>query len=354
MFLKILQKVRQELMIRGLRSNVREVKFFPSNRRNAKTKTVLIIAPGSMPIPTPDWGAVEIIIHETIPLFQSHNLNVLLLNSYHRKDWRRIKSHQIDIILSHNDLQVKRAKQTWKKIPLISVSHYGLAAFPELWHKSFQKTFKNIMHADVVICLSEEIKTTFSKFLDSSKLVVIPNGSDFRAKVDSPKNEKMIYLGKVEARKRQLEYAKQAIRQGTEIEFIGPITDPRVIDAISTNELPNDMFTGGRTRRELEDLLCSYTALLLLSDGEGDALVLYEAQLAGLPIIVNRNSLGSQDESLPWVYVIDKFEDISKISREVNEWANNPHIISEFASLNYSWEKRIHPLIRTIEKQIRS
>jgi hypothetical protein len=354
MFLKILQKLKQELMIRGLRSEVREVKFFPSDSHDAKTKTVLIVAPGSMPIPTPDWGAVEIIIHETIPLFQAHNLNVLLLNSNHRRDWRKIKSHDIDVILSHNDLQVKRAKRTWKNIPLISVSHYGLAAFPELWHKSFQKTFRNIMHADVVICLSEEVKNTFAKFLDSSKLAVAPNGSDFRAKVDSPKNGKLIYLGKVEARKRQLEYSKQAVQQGLGIEFIGPIADSRVMDAISIDELPKHMFPGGKTRRELEDLLGSYTALLLLSEGEGDALVLYEAQLAGLPIIVNKNSLGSQDESLPWVYVIDKFEDLPKISREVNEWANNSHAISNYASLNYSWAKRILPLIRAIEKQTQS
>ncbi len=354
MFRKILQKIKQELMVRGLRSEVREVKFFPSRVDDPTTKTVLIVAPGSLTIPTPDWGAVEIIIHETIPLFQAHNFNVLLLNSNHRKDWRQTKGHRIDVILSHNDLQVKRAKQTWKDIPLISVSHYGLAAFPGLWHKSYQKTFRNIMHADVIICLSEEVKKTFSKFLDSSKLVVVPNGSEFRAKVDSPKNGKLVYLGKVEPRKRQLEYSKQAIQQGLGIEFIGPIADSRVVDAISIDELPKQMFPGGKTRHELERLLGSYSALLLLSEGEGDALVLYEAQLAGLPIIVNKNSLGSQDESLPWVYVIDKFDDLSKISREIDGWANNTHTISEYARLNYRWTKRILPLIRVIEEQIQS
>lgn len=354
MFRKILQKIKQELMIRGLRSEAREVKFFPSDVHNAKTKTILIIAPGSMPIPTPDWGAVEIIINETIPLFQAHNLNVLLLNSNHRKDWRKTNSYPIDVILSHNDLQVKRARQTWKNIPLISVSHYGLAAFPKLWHKSFQKTFRNFMYADVVICLSEEVKNAFSKFLDSSKLVVVPNGSDFKAKFDSPKNGKLIYLGKVETRKRQLEYSKQAMELGLGIEFIGPIADSRIVDAIFTDDLPKHMFPGGKTRHELEGLLGSYTALLLLSEGEGDALVLYEAQLAGLPIIVNRNSLGSQDQSLPWVYVIDQFDDLPRISREANEWVNNTHTIFEYARSNYTWAKRILPLITVIEKQIQS
>jgi hypothetical protein len=352
MFLKILQKIKQELMIRGLRSEVREVKFFSSDFNDVKTKTVLIIAPGSLPIPTPDWGAVEIIIHETIPQFQAHNFNVLLLNSNHYRDWRQTKTHHIDVILSHNDLQVKRAKRTWKNIPLISVSHYGLAAFPELWHKSFQKTLRNIVYADVVVCLSEEAKNTFSKLLDASKLVVIPNGSGFRAEVDSPKNGKLIYLGKVEARKRQLDYARQAIKQSLEIDFIGPIADSRVVNAISTDELPKHMFPGGKTRRELEGILGSYKALILLSEGEGDALVLYEAQLAGLPIIVNRNSLGSQDENLPWVYVIDQFDDLLTISAEVNYWANNSSAISEYSRLNYTWAKRILPLITVIEKQI--
>jgi glycosyltransferase involved in cell wall biosynthesis len=185
-------------------------------------------------------------------------------------------------------------------------------------------------------------------------LVVIPNGSGFRAEDDYPKNGKLIYLGKVEARKRQLDYARQAIKQSLEIDFIGPIADSNVVNAISTDELPKHMFPGGKTRRELEGILGSYKALILLSEGEGDALVLYEAQLAGLPIIVNRNSLGSQDENLPWVYVIDQFDDVLKISAEVNYWANNSSAISEYSRLNYTWEKRILPLITVIEKQIQS
>lgn len=349
MFKRVISKIRNQLIYCGFSSTIREVKYFPNSTSENSGKTLLIIGPGVMSIPSPAWGAVETIIHETILHFNANGLNVLLLNSSHRKDWSKSGKYQIDLILNHNDLLTKRVKNYWRETPLIAISHYGLAAFPEKWHRTYKSIIKKLDSADKVICLSGDIKKVFSQYISDEKLIVIPNGSDFTPARNAPKNLKLLYLGKVEKRKRQYVYAKIALAQGIKIEFIGPIVDQSILAEITAGNFTKSMFPGAMSRANLQERLGSYSALVLLSEGEADALVLYEAQLAGIPIVINANSLGSQMPQLPWVYVITDFDEILNLLPEIYSWQKKSEVISEFAALNFSWNQRIKPYLEAIQ-----
>ena len=87
--------------------------------------------------------------------------------------------------------------------------------------------------------------------------------------------------------------------------------------------------------------LPKYKSLVLYSDGEADALVLHEAQQAGLHVIVSSRALGSQDPSLPWVHVCDDLQTLNNTIRVLStETSTSPEMIIEFARKNLTWESR--------------
>ena len=78
-----------------------------------------------------------------------------------------------------------------------------------------------------------------------------------------------------------------------------------------------------------------------ISDGEADALVLHEAQQAGLHLILSHQAVGSQDSNLPWIHVCDDLHALNKLIREVStETSTSPEEIIEFARKNLTWESR--------------
>ena len=62
----------------------------PEHKESDKKK-LLIVAPGNMPIPTDGWGAVEIIISETLELYTAAGFDVWVLNSRNRNIWKEAK-----------------------------------------------------------------------------------------------------------------------------------------------------------------------------------------------------------------------------------------------------------------------
>jgi hypothetical protein len=291
---------------------------------------------------------VETIIAETIPEYLEAGITVGLLNSHQGKQWRAAKKIKWDAIICHSDDLVQRVKGSWPKPQLISVTHYGYAAQPSKWHRSYKRVFGDLSLADKIVCLSPAIFETFRNFYPATKLVLAPNGSSFNPILADLKVEDLIYLGKIENRKKQYECWKKLSDSNIKIKFPGPIEDLRVLSEIKATPGLLDIFVGSISRDVLIRELSKYRALLLLSDGEADALVLYEAQLAGLPIIVNHDSLGGQDPSLPWVKVIKDVGQI-ELALEQIESQNIPrNQISDYARINYCWKIRLKPIIEII------
>jgi hypothetical protein len=126
-------------------------------------------------------------------------------------------------------------------------------------------------------------------------------------------NAPLVCVGKIEKRKYQYELWNALRNTSLRIVFIGPIVDDRITTLIKTNKASKNYFIGAKDREYLSDNLQNFSGLILSSLGEADALVLYEAQLAGLPIFVSEKGLGSQNRNLDWVKVIPKHIDVRRI-----------------------------------------
>ena len=98
--------------------------------------------------------------------------------------------------------------------------------------------------------------------------------------------------------------------------------------------------------------LRNYKALILQSQGEADALVLYEAQMAGLPILVTKEGIGAQDISLPWINLIDDASSPTEIEGIVDSIHNTPDEIAAYARANYSWTIKKAALIAEMQRLI--
>jgi len=344
---RIANKVKRILAGFGLAPLNQEF-IFNENPDLEFKKRILIVGAGSIPIPPIGWGAVETIISETIPHYISAGISVGLLNSHQGKQWKKAKRIEWDSIICHSDDLVKRVRKYWPNVKLISGTHYGYAAQPSKWHKSYRKVFKDLSLAEKVVCLSPAILGTFIEFFPKEDLLYAPNGSSFEPLENETSNGEIIYLGKIESRKKQYECWKSLSESGLKVKFAGPIEDSRVLAELHHEPTLNQTFPGPVSRETLVKELSKYRALLLLSDGEADALVLYEAQLAGLPIIVNKDSLGGQDGNLPWVNVINDVDEIGNALQELDSQNISKRQIASFAKENYSWAKRLKPIIEEV------
>jgi hypothetical protein len=317
----------------------------PQHKESGRTK-LLIVAPGNMPIPTDGWGAVEMIVSETLALYAAAEFDVWVLNSRNRKKWREAKGIIFPVILSHSDIDNPKIRLNWPKAKIVGVSHYGLGAYPEKWDKGFQKILIGMKNCDVVVCLSKSVATTFARYIPQERILISPNGSAFESHCKlSAEFNRMICLGKIERRKKQFELWESLKSSDLKITFAGPIVDERVLREIEKDSSLANTFIGPVSRENLITELGKYTSLILISDGEADALVLYEAQLAGLPILVTERSLGSQNPELDWIRVISESPKAEEIKLALNAVISIPMNITNYALENYNWTVRNRKLL---------
>jgi glycosyltransferase involved in cell wall biosynthesis len=188
---------------------------------------------------------------------------------------------------------------------LISISHYADLDEKSRWDIFFERYFFWFGKSDRLVAISPRTADFLSKEVDAKKVKLIPNGVPVDSFRQGDPSEGLLYLGKIEPRKRQVETQCLALDYG--IDFVGHIADERYGDISSEGQLK---FIGAWTRAEVFENMHKYSALCLFSITEGDALVLYEAQAAGLGIFVTEGALGSQSPDIPWVVQVD----FSKIS----------------------------------------
>jgi glycosyltransferase involved in cell wall biosynthesis len=313
-------------------------------------KSLLIIAPGEILMPVFGWGAVETIISETIPTYIKAGFSVQVLNSKHPKDWKSVAKGNYDVVLCHSDVLSSRALKYFHDTPIIGVCHYGFAAFPNRWHRGFKKIINDLSKLDYVACLNNQILEVFCEYIDPEKLFISSNGSDMRiqrSELETRKN-KFVYIGKVEKRKMQFEVFNNFRASGIQIDFIGNISDQRVSELVSRDSAAFKQFKGPMTRLQIIDALPDYDGLLLFSQGEADALVLYEAQLAGLPIFITEEAKGAQEINLPWVVLISQNVTPADLVKLRNNIQVTNSTIRNFAESNFNWEKRNFSLVSKI------
>ena len=320
------------------------------SRANESIGKLLVIGPGILEIPPKGWGAIETIIFESIPTFVEAGFEVSLLNTEAEKLWRKARKSNFDIILSYFDPNAQRVVKNFPKTPKVAVCQYGYINVQPKWHRSFHKCFKYMKKFDAVVVMNKATKDTLRLLAPTTNIIISSNGSNFNPEISKGLKGPFLSLGKVEPRKSQFELFKRFEQAKIPINFIGRIEDERVSKLLDQNDQLSNVFIGEKTRIELEREFKNYCALVLLSFGEADALVLYEAQLAGLPIFVTREGLGAQNPELPWVNIIDFNVDPNAINELVYNLSVNPEEISTYAKKNYRWQSKNIPLISELKK----
>jgi glycosyltransferase involved in cell wall biosynthesis len=311
---------------------------------------ILIIAPGEMPIPNNGWGAVEFLVWKQYQNFANTGIQTGILNSWFHRDWLKAYRRRPKVILLHYDIFAKRCffyKVLFPRTPVFVVSHFGYSAFPEKFGRGFSKQLHWINKMSVIIALNQQIREVWRQLGVTKNIIVIGNGadvSDFRS--PAIKDRDVIYLGKVEPRKRQIEVA-QTISDAVQIDFVGPIVD------LNFEQLKLSLankFLGSWTREEVNLNLGRYKVLLLWSDGEADALVLYEAQAAGCSIVVSRNALGNQNPLLPWIYIVEDLNQLeSTLLLAIKQNKLFKNTILEYATREYSWQLNSEKLVEILK-----
>lgn len=346
---RLTNRTRRVLELIGFNSKVRQIEIYENS--SPTSRNLLIIGSGQVTVPPTGWGAVETIIAETIPVFQNNDYRVKLVNSRAIPDFIRALKFKPDLILVHDDISTKRVRLIFKSTPIIAVTHYGLAAYPEMWHRSYKKAIRSLRSANYIICLNENIKSSLSKFVDVEKLIVCANGTSFTSDHTNGTGQGLICLGKVEPRKRQYELFLELRNSDINISFVGEIADERVAALLRGDPDLRKYFLGPWDRLEIALRMKNYDALILLSSGEADALVLYEAQISGLPILVSEGALGSQDQSIDWIKVLPNAPTEKDITAALKSVKSSHKEISEWAHANYTWENQIQRLL-TLMKEI--
>jgi hypothetical protein len=264
---------------------------------------LLLIAPAEKRIPVDGWGAVELVIQNQLLFFREQGFSTNLLNSYNLIDWWRVFRRKPQVVICHYDVFTPRARIFSKLFhsKLIAITHYAYAQQPNKWDQDFQRLARHLSQVDTLVALNPKISAVFEALNPSLRCVVIPNGVSVSSFKVQRNGAGVICLGKVEPRKAQVMIARH-LTGAEDIVFVGDICDP---EFSTLDDSQKAMFVGPWDRTQVENKLGGYSTLILLSDGEADALVLYEAQSAGLRIVVNNLSIGSQDPNLPWLILTD-------------------------------------------------
>ncbi|WP_346659304.1 glycosyltransferase [Aquiluna sp. KACHI24] len=263
---------------------------------------ILIVAPGEKTMPVEGWGAVEAICFDLYRGLSGRGQTVAMLNSWNILYWFKAFAWGPTVVVNHYDIFSKALGILCRafRMKLITVSHYGYAGFPELWSKETRGVMKATAESDLVVCLSRKIRDVWTREFQIKNSTVIPNY--VKAEVFLTKKaaaRRFICVGKVEPRKRQVDLV-QLLGDAVSIEFVGEIVDSRFH---SLPKKAKECFLGPWDRSTLVERLSDYEYLVLPSDGEADALVLYEGQAAGLGLICTPESMGAQDDNLDWVQI---------------------------------------------------
>lgn len=285
---------------------------------------ICLVGPGIINIPPQNWGAVEILMWDYYNelMTQSHYVTIINkmrnnqneqqnINSKYCVDLiNEINSGNYDFVHIHYDILFHiTTKLICSKIGL--TSHYPyINNESKMKSDGFIKIFNfmvsNNKYINYVLA-NKDIEFLIEKGSNPLYIYKLENGinSKFFNFVLEPKNNRAIYLGKIDDRKSQFKY--QSIDC---IDFIGPI---------SCNKFNKDInYKGIWSREEVQKNLTNYSNLVLLSNGEADPLVVKEALVAGLGVILNETS-SKNLENIDFITIIpdSKLDDIEYIKNQI-------------------------------------
>lgn len=306
---------------------------------------IAIVGPGIMPIPPPGWGAVEILIWELKQAYERLGAQVLLVNNPHDDEIvAQVNAYRPDVV----DLQYDGHHTFVERLHcrrIVITSHYGYLENDALrdrtgYATTFQ-TFCRLARAGrvVVHCLSPGIRDVYLRHnVPPEALFVVPNGASperFRyvpRRADARCADRAVYLGKIDARKRQRVYRDIAC-----LDFAGNVAWDAGFDPAALGP----RYLGEWSKEALYDRLTDYGALVLLSDGEAHPLVVCEALVAGLAVVVSEPAAANLDRSLPFVAVVpsSRLDDVAYVEGVVRDMLSKDvrEASRAYGLANFAW-----------------
>lgn len=251
---------------------------------------IALVGSGHLPLPPEGWGAVEQIVWTFHQQLTARGHEVQLFNSVWYNDVIvELNSQPFDFIHLHSDLYCGAFNRHLRR-PYCLTSHYGGFGqyVPDSTDPSYDVLFLDTLAAPGTIVFSSHVAQLYHRQGYRGFLRVLPNPVDVGQFVTrAAGNGRALCLGRIQARKRQVELA--ALLDGwAPLDFAGPSDDPAQTALLSGRTV---RYLGSWSRADVYARLSEYSCLVLLSQSEGDPLVVKEALAAGLSVVVSRSSV---------------------------------------------------------------
>lgn len=310
---------------------------------------IALVSDGSLPIPAPGYGGVQLGIWNYRRVLERLGHEVRIVNVMRGASIprrlriiREVNSFRPDLAHIHASKYFNLSR--WLKCRGVFLTDHApevsLAAYP--YHRRALR--KNTR----IICLSENIRRHYvAAGAPPGCAHVIPNGlmTEKYRFAETPRYKgRSLYLAVINRRKRQ-----HLLCGIPGLYFAGPVEDD-----ISLGE----DYLGEWSREQVENHLTDYANLVLLSESEGHANVCLEAMAGGLGLVVSEAGAANLDVSLPFIDVVaeDKIADREHVAaviaknraaalgmrREIRDYAKRSFDVAQII------ERQYLPLARAI------
>jgi len=309
---------------------------------------IIFVAHGNEPIPPNGWGAVEQVIWQYTIRLRGLEHEVILVN---KKRWGAIfttlwhcLTKRVDVVHCHAEKPIQVLSHFIRWPLLVSTIHHPLN--PESLDKSELKALRRCNHAPYHLILRSDVAPLIKERNPSAICEVLPNGVEVREfNTTASGNGKAVFIGRIQARKRQDDCAKILAPSGIICDVVGPD-----YGEIAPSPELRERMVGAWDRETVHERLCEYSCLILLSTSEGQPLVVVEALAAGLPVVISPACTGNLDLSQPFIHVVENDDQlIPAVQKAIAQRDGLTDQIRAYAEQNFDYDSLVQRYLAQLQ-----
>jgi len=288
---------------------------------NTINKNIILIGPGHLPIPVQGsngWGGIENTLTWIVQEFDKRNQQYLLINDQYNfiQKIKNIETTISSLIHVHYDDYVGPIKNSCIS-PIFSTSHSPYHPFLNMWkgdiHNHFSRLFnfsdcylgQSLVSNENAIKLNPFLKTGLCRCGIPDLLF-----SSFRKEKG---NKKSLVLGKIEPRKNQA-FLQNSFANDIYMDFVGPVADNNFI----ANNIGKTSYLGTWSREQVIQNMTNYSSIILLSNFEGDVLIVKEALASGCSLIISDKAALNLNLNKPFIKMVSSIDSKEQFISLVN------------------------------------
>lgn len=316
-------------------------------------KNIILVGPGHLPIPVNGingWGGIENILTWIIDEFKNRNQEYILINdsNNYKKIVDDIYKKTDSIVHVHYDDYTHNLNKNYR---LVATSHSPYHPFIEMWKGGVKTHFEMLFNS---------IDSYFGQSILSNEcaLKIQPNLKTGLCRCGIPDdlfspnrknkgNKKSLILGKIEPRKNQA-FLQNNFSNDLYMDFVGQIADNNFL----SQNIGKSKYLGTWSRKEVVSNMSDYSSIILLSNFEGDVVIVKEALASGCSLIISDKAALNLDTSLPFIKIvsniINKNDFISLVEKtnEENEYYRND--IIKYFNNNFEIKSTVDEYINSL------